>query len=459
MGIPTAVHVTSSFKYLLFAEAKASKVPNIGVWETPHPVVGKTKEVLRKEVEKVFDDIIRSFLTKRETKSIDTAVVKEAEKIIIEGNDYFDVHDKFNRRFLKERWGDGLPLVPPTREKVEWMLKGTDRLPDERVVETRPSGRFATIESIAINAVMAGAVPAYMPIIISALEAWDKSDWGWGSVTTTSPAAPLIVVNGPIAKQLDINSKSNAAGYGWKANATIGRALELIFSTVGGTVPGYTDMAIMGSPCTILSTVVAENEDVLDDIGWKTYSEMMGFSRDANVVSVVPAYWGFEEIWIKVNTAEELLECLMLELNNRGREGLMDWVGGMWLFLCPEHAQILARDGWSKAMVKQYLATTLPIYHCYPKGKMKKIFKEAYARATKLVMSMPDDAMISGYSTNPDHYRIFVVGGPGNESQNWRVGAPYDNDFISRDVKLPKNWDNVLNESQIDTMPMPKLPW
>ena len=95
MGIPTAVHVTHSFKHLLFAEAKASKVPNMGVWETPHPVVGKTKEVLRKEIEKVFDDIIRSFLTMRETKAIDTAVVKETEKIIIEGNDYFDVFSEY----------------------------------------------------------------------------------------------------------------------------------------------------------------------------------------------------------------------------------------------------------------------------------------------------------------------------------------------------------------------------
>jgi hypothetical protein len=459
MGIPAAVHVTKHFRPLLLAEAKASGVPKLGVWETPHPVVGKTKDVMRKEVENVFDDIISSFLVKRDTTVVGGDDARKSKIITIEGTDYLDALEKFNRHFLKERWGDGLPLIPPTKEKVEWMLKGTNRAPDEIVVETRPSGRSATIESIAINAVMAGAVPAYLPVIIAALEAWDKSDWGWGSVTTTSPAAPLLVINGPIAKQLDINSKSNAAGYGWKANATIGRALELIFSTVGGTIPGYTDMAIMGSPCTILSTVVAENEDVLDDISWKTYSELKGFSRDANVVSVVPAYWGFEEIWIKVNTAEELLECLIWELNNRGREGLMDWVGGLWLFLCPEHAQILARDGWSKERVKEYLAATLPAYHCYPKGKMKKIFKEAYARATKLVMSMPDDAMISGYSTRPDDYKIFVVGGPGNESQNWRVGAPYDNDFISREIKLPTNWDEVLKESDVMSMPMPKLPW
>jgi hypothetical protein len=122
---------------------------------------------------------------------------------------------------------DGLPLLPPTRERVDWMLMGTDRSPDEIAVHARPSGRAVTIEAIAISAVMAGLSPPIFPVIVATLKAWDETPW-LGSVTTTSPAAPLIVVNGPIVRQLDINSKSNAAGYGWRANATIGRTIELI---------------------------------------------------------------------------------------------------------------------------------------------------------------------------------------------------------------------------------------
>ncbi|MFC1532469.1 hypothetical protein ACFL7M_03760 [Thermodesulfobacteriota bacterium] len=439
------------------AESKASGLSNLGMWLTPHPTVGKKMDVLRKEAADSFDQIIDALT--RDTVKLEEEPETTPETINIEGSDYFDVYDKFNKIFLKERWGDGLPLIPPTRKKVEWMLQGTTRSPDDIIVETRPSGRAATIEAVAISAVMAGAVPAYLPVIIAALEAWDECAWGWGSVTTTSPAAPLMVINGPIAKELDINSKSNATGYGWKANASIGRAIELIFSTVGGTIPGYTDMSIMGCPSTITSTVMAENEDVLDDIGWKKYSEMNGFSSIDNVVSIAPAFWGFEEIWIKADTAEELLECLIWELGNKGREGIMDWIGGTWLFLCPEHAKILAKDGWSKERIMHYFATVLPSYYRFPKGKLKKIFKNAYPRASNDVMDMPDNALVSGYSTKDSDYKIFVVGGPGNESQNWRVGAPFDPDFVSKKITLPQNWDHVLKESDIMTMPMPKLPW
>jgi len=436
-------------------------VPNLAKWVTPHPTVGKPSETLRKEAEDALDDIIFG-LTGGLTDARE-AVVEESDTstktIEIKGTDYLDALDKFNYYFLKERWGDGLPLFPPTRERVDWMLTGTDRAPDEVVVQTRPSGRAATVEAIAINAVMAGALPAYMPVIITALEAWDECAWGWGSVTTTSPAAPLVVVNGPIAKQLDINSKSNATGYGWRANTTIGRAIELVFNTIGGTVPGYTDMSIMGCSSTITSTVMAENEDVLVDMGWKTYAELQGFKKEANVLSVVPAFWGFKEIWIKANSAEDLLECLIWELDNKGREGLMDWVGGTWLFLCPEHAKILAQDGWTKEKVMDYLSATLPRYYCFPKGKLKTIFKEAYPRATEITKVMPDNALISGYSTEASDYKIFVVGGAGNESQNWGVGAPFRPDFVSKEVIVPNNWDEILEKSEILPMPMPTLPW
>ena len=435
-------------------------MPNLVTWVTPHPVAGKPAEVLRKEAEAVIDDIIRGL-----TRSTEKAVKEEEQvpkRIKITGKDYYDVFEKFNQYCLKERWGDGLPLLPPTKEKVDWMLTGTDRAPDEIVVNARPSGRAVTIEAIAINAVMAGAIPAYMPVIITALEAWDETPFGWGSVTTTSPAAPLVVINGPIAKQLDINSKSNAAGYGWRANATIGRTIELIFKTVGGAVPGITDMAIVGDARTITSTVVAENEDVLNDIGWQTYAELQGFSRGSNVLTIGPAFWGFEQLWIKADSAEELLRCLIWEVSTRVREGIMGWGCGLLLLLCPEHAQILAKGGFTKEKVNQYLSSTLPRHWCFPKGKLREVYKAAYPRAPENVKILPDDTLISGYSTEPNDYMIFVVGGPGNESQSWRVWRwtpPYNPGFVSKEIKLPKNWEEILKKSEIITMPMPGLPW
>jgi hypothetical protein len=454
------VHASHLFATLLKVEAKASGMPNLVAWVTPHPVAGKSAEVLRKEAEAVIDDVIRGL-----TRSTEKAVKEEEQvpkKIKITGKDYYDVFEKFNQYFLKERWGDGLPLLPPTEEKVDWMLTGTDRVPDEIVVNARPSGRAVTIEAIAINAVMAGAIPAYMPVIITALEAWDETPFGWGSVTTTSPAAPLVVVSGPIAKQLDINSKSNAAGYGWRANTTIGRTIELIFKTVGGAVPGITDMSIAGDARTITSTVVAENEDVINDIGWQTYAESQGFQKEANVLTIGPAFWGFEQLWIKADSAEELLRCLIWEVSSRVREGIMGWGCGLLLLLCPEHAQILAKGGFTGEKINQYLSSTLPRLWCFPKEKLRDVYKAAYPRAPENVKILPDDTLISGYSADPNDYMIFVVGGAGNESQSWRVWRwtpPYNPGFVSKEIKLPKNWEEIVKKSEIMTMPMPKLPW
>jgi hypothetical protein len=460
MGIPTAVHATHSFEKLLKMEAKASGMPDLGVWITPHPVAGKSVQLLREEVEKAIDDIINALTRPREKKGREGT--KGIKTIMFEGENFFEAFERFNRYCLQERWGDGLPLVPPIREKVMWMLSGTDRPPEDNVVTVRPSGRIATVETVAINAVMAGALPAYMPIIITALEAWDECPFGWGSVTTTSPAAPMIIIKGPITRQLDINSKSNAAGYGWRANATIGRTVELIFKTVGGAIPGITDMAIAGDARTITSTVVAENEDVLNNIGWPTYAESQGFHKDANVLTIGPAFWGYEEIWIKADTAEELLRCLVWEVSPKVREGIMGWGGGLFLLMAPEHAKILAQGGWTKEKVTKYLASVLPKKWCFPKWQLRDVYKAAYPRAPQDLKELPDDIFITGYSSDPKDYLIFVVGGAGNESQSWRVWRwtpPYDPGFVNKEIRLPKNWDKIVEESQIQIMPMPKLPW
>ena len=360
-------------------EAKASGMPDLGVWVTPHPVAGKSGEALRQEADKAIDDIIRALTRPREKKGKEVA--KESNTITFEGTDFFETFERFNRHCLQERWGDGLPLVPPTREKVAWMLTGTDRSLGDKVVMARPSGRIVTVEAVAINAVMAGALPAYMPVIITALEAWDECPFGWGSVTTTSPAAPLVVVKGPIAKQLDINSKSNAAGYGWRANTTIGRTIELIFKTVGGAIPGITDMSITGDARTITSTVVAENEDVLNDIGWPSYAETLSLPKDANILTIGPAFWGFEEIWIKADSPEELLRCLIWEVSTKVREGIMGWGGGLFLLMSPEHAPITTSRGWAFSALRR-AGRTPPGRSCFIRNSIKPPWRIPAATTT-----------------------------------------------------------------------------
>ncbi|MBI2908357.1 MAG: hypothetical protein HYX92_11975 [Chloroflexi bacterium] len=166
--------------------------------------------------------------------------------------------------FLYEQgWTDGLPVVVPTPDRVEAMLAGTRRRPEDLIGLIPPAMGKATVEKMAINAVMAGCLPSYLPVVIAALEAMVAPEFVLARVqATTNPVAPLAVVNGPIRQKLDINCGHNALGQGRQSNATIGRAIRLILSNIGGAIPGVTDMATLGQPAKY-TFCLGENEEAL----------------------------------------------------------------------------------------------------------------------------------------------------------------------------------------------------
>ena len=465
-----AVHVSTLFEKLGQTNAKGLGVPHMGMVVMPHPMEGRSPEEVRKQAEGAIDSIVGK-LTR------DSAALKAesagTEVIKIVGNDYTDACDQFNRLFLKRRWGDGLPLIPPTKEKVDWMLTGTDLPPDEVVVETQPSGRPATVRLIAINAVMAGAIPAYMPVIIAALRAFDEIPWGWGSVSTTSACAPMIVINGPVANQLDINSKSNALGYGWQANASIGRTIEMIFHCVGGAVPGVSDMSTLGHSHTFNSIVFAENQDVLDDIGWPNYAEEMGFDKKADTVhaTIVPAGYIIVVPYGQLGSPEDFMESMVRSaaaVNMAGyARGLNKEAGvqmSTWLF-SPENARCFALAGWKKYDARNLWAARSSVEWALPYKEFVKVTGGANQSwlgegAAKWLKALPDDHPVSTMSPDPRHTHIFVAGGAGLEGQFYPsfMSESYTK-VITKEIELPKNWDEVLEKANIVRTPMPKLPW
>ena len=170
-------------------------------------------------------------------------------------------YDEITDLFYKRGWTDGLPIVPPHERKVSLMCKGTDLAREHVVAIMPPLMGQATIEKIAANAVMAGCRPEYLPILLAAVDGVCDSAYDLvGVSTTTSPNASMIVVNGPIAKQLLINSGANCMGRGHKANATIGRALHLCEQNIGGAWPQVSDFSSLGLPADY-SWMLAENED------------------------------------------------------------------------------------------------------------------------------------------------------------------------------------------------------
>jgi hypothetical protein len=252
-------------------------------------------------------------------------------------------------------WSDGLPLVPPTPERVVRMLEGTRRDPQDVVALVPPDLQPCTVEKVAVNAVMAGCLPEYLPVVLAAVEAVCTDAFNiHGVLATTWFSGPLIVVNGPIARRIGMNSGINALGQGNRANATIGRALQLVIRNVGGGRPGGIDRATLGQPGKY-TFCFAEAEATSP---WEPLSVERGFPGSASTVTVFAAA-GVQPVFDQLSRTPEslartLAECLKVV-------GHPKW-GMAWDALCvisPEHARIFREAGWSKDRLRQEIQRTL----------------------------------------------------------------------------------------------------
>ena len=247
-------------------------------------------------------------------------------------------------------WTDGLPVVPPTGDLVEAFVDASGRVPDELIAELPPLGGRATVERIAVNSVMAGCLPEYMPVVITAIQALMDDRFNLRGVQcSTGIHSPLVIVNGPIVKQLGINSGYNCFGQGWRANATIGRAVKLALVNLGGAAPGDANKATFGHPGAY-TYCVAENEDANP---WEPYHVEAGFSSEDSTVTVFPGEAPHNVMYHAVNARNFLtvLADTMCALGNVQ----MYVMGDTMVFLGPEHARLLAEAGWRKRDVKQFL--------------------------------------------------------------------------------------------------------
>jgi len=315
--------------------------------------------------------------------------------------------DAINRLYRERRWGDGLPIVPPTAERVGRMLRHTRRAPDDVVATIAPGFGAATIEGIAINAVLAGCDPEYLPVLIAAVEAVAAPEFNLqGIQATTNPVAVWIIVSGPLARRLEINGTFNCLGEGAWANATIGRALRLILRNIGGALPGEMDRATHGQPGKY-TFCCAENDDASP---WQPLHVERGFAAGCSAVTVVGAE-GTMNMNTHAKDAAELLraiaETMIHPPSNEYTHG-----GEPWLVIGPEHAEILKRAGLSKAEVKQRLWEISKM----PAGRMtaKDLGRVLVSRSAELGAIGPDTLL--PISPRPEGIGIVVAGGPGTHS-------------------------------------------
>ncbi len=252
-------------------------------------------------------------------------------------------------------WSDGLPLVPPTEERVLAMLAGTDRAPDEIVAVVPPQLTPCTVEKVAINAVMAGCRPEYLPVVLALVEAGCTDTFNiHGLLCTTYFSGPVIVVNGPIAKAIGMNSGHNCLGQGNRANATIGRAFQLVIRNVGGGRPGRDgiDRAAFGSPGK-LTFCFAENED---DSPWEPLCVDAGFPAGTNTVSMFAGHGPSAVVDQLARTPDALIETFVRKVaSNFDPKFFARRLDNLMLVIGPEHARVFADGGWDKWRIRAEL--------------------------------------------------------------------------------------------------------
>ena len=254
-------------------------------------------------------------------------------------------------------WSDGLPVVPPTEERVWRMLQGTSRAADEVVGIVPPDLAPCTVEKVAINAVLAGCKPEYLPVVLAAVEAALIDEFCMhGLLCTTMFAGPMVVVNGPIAKAIGMNSGGNALGQGNRANASIGRALQLVIRNVGGGRPGEIDRAVLGTPGKY-TFCFAEREA---DSPWESLAVERGFRPDQSTVTLFAAEGVQGIVDQKSRTPESLARSFAACLRAVDHPKLA-MAGDAFLVVCPEHSRVFAEAGWSKSRLRKELDELLLI--------------------------------------------------------------------------------------------------
>ena len=300
------------------------------------------------------------------------------------------------------------PVVPATRERVKQFIDYVERSPDELVAEVPPLGGRATIDRIAVNAVMAGCLPEYMPVIIAAIRALMNERFNLRGVQcSTGIHTPLLIVNGPIVKMLNINSGYNCFGQGWRANATIGRAVKLILVNLGGAIPGETNKSTFGHPGNY-TYCISENEEANP---WEPLHVELGYARADSTVTVFPAEAPHNIMYHAVDPRDFLtvLADSMCTLGNVQMYVMGDTV----VVLGPEHARILAEDGWRKRDIKLFLFE----HARKPVGLLRRGGPPQGDSRREMLwpkfVDPSDDAQLVPVVRRPEDIHILVAGGPG----------------------------------------------
>ncbi|MFH1485415.1 MAG: hypothetical protein ABIH46_05025 [Chloroflexota bacterium] len=346
----------------------------------------------------------------------------------------FDVTDYFEWQELAfaRRWTDGLPVSPPIESQVQRMVEFVGRDPQEVVGEIPPKHGLATIEKIAINSVMAGCLPDYMPVVVAAIKAMIEPEFNLNGIQdTTHPATPLTIVSGPIAERLEFNCKDGVFGGGSRANATIGRAIRLVLWNVGGAYPGDIDKAVFSHPGKY-TYCIAENQSANP---WEPLHVDRGLPASVSALTVI-ACEAPHHVAGRGNPLGKMLRCISDTMSALGSNN-PTVMGQVLLVMSPLAAAAVAKAGWSKGDLKASL---------FEKARRRLGDIKEAARDLDLSrllwpewIDTTDDDYLVPIVQQPEDILITVAGGTGSNSlmvcPGWGGMGGY---AVTKEIELPK---------------------
>ncbi|WP_433496397.1 UGSC family (seleno)protein [Sphaerimonospora sp. CA-214678] len=434
-GVPAIGYTAEIFTEDARFSAQTFGVPEACPVIVPECFSNRTTDEIRTMVDDSFEEVVSCLTTDRAVYDVlpefDSMVLDGAPELHYDGADLLDAFDEMQRRFVANGWSDGMPLVPPTRRKVDAMVEASGLDGDHVIGDFAPGFGIGTVEKVAANAVMAGCRPETMPVILAMMECILDPSIGLRTwAMSTGPQAPLVLVSGPIADEIGMNRGICALGPGSVSavNVAIGRALRLIMMNVGLSYPGITDMDTIGTPMKF-SACVAENEEATP---WDPWRVQQGFAPEESTVTVNVPYGMTEFFDFQNSDPERLVESW----STLTRHAVGTPAAGAWLIkqdaplsagypfhgtfsnmllMAPDHAAAFAAAGWTPERIREAIhrRTKLPFRQLMLNQSMDAF--ETSHPELRWLLDAPDTMV----TVNPsaECFEFFVVGAKAGRSQ------------------------------------------
>lgn len=449
VGVPTVTLVCEGFVNQAKATARGLGFPGLPLGVLPGHTGTQTPEQVQANVragtlQQVVDGLVSAF-----AQDEDDVEAKPGE-VVFSGS-----FEEVNEHFYERRWSDGLPIVPPTREKVEAFLRFTDRKRDEVLGIMLPDNRRATPWNVAVNGVMAGCRPEYMPVLMALVEAMLDPKYGLEHSGNTPGSETVILLNGPIIQELGFNYEQGVMRDGVRPNTSVGRFFRMYLRNVAGFLHGTTDKGTYGNTWRV---VVPENEGELRRLGWLPHSVAMGFQAGDNVVTIGRYTGGNVVASVAGTTPQEMLPYLADRMLKEHGFNVCFTVGqGLGslrpiLLLTPVLAETIAKAGWSKRDVQQYLfdharmtARQFELYANTWTDQAHPTLKEWVARGKvpKFFAESDDPERLVPIVFKPEDFYVIVTGDPLRTNAYVFTHNGLRGFSVAKKIALPRAWNEL----------------